>query len=962
MKKFTLLLISLFFIPFLLFGQNVFSNPGFEDGADSNGIPLDWIGYAQTGASIELVNDNTTANTGDYWTKCTSTAGGFYLLYQINFPAKAGDVWDLSSFIKDVSPSDPGTVYAALKISAKNSSGGTFKSWEVYQDSVTDEWKQFSNIQTMPEGTAFIQAVIVVHAADGAPEASYGFDDVSLNLIHENQPQSAYSNYLANPGFEEADQDSNGIPDGWIGYAQTGASIELIEKNSTANNGKYWTKCTSTNGGFYLLYQNTFPAKAGDVWDFSSFIKDVSPADPGGNYAALKITAKTSSGSNIKAWEVFQDSVTSYWKRFSNSQTMPEGTGYIQAVIVVHGADGALEASYGFDDVKLELTSEVPDESNLLVNPGFEEGADSNGVPLGWLGYAQTGASIELISDATTSHSGVNWVKCTSTAGGYYLLYQSTSAAKEGDVWKLSSFFKDVSPADPGGFFAALKISAKSVTGATFKSWEIYQDSITADWKEFSNTQIMPEGTAFVQAVLVVHGADGAPEASYGIDDVKLKLVAETDPSNYLANPGFEAGVDSNGVPIGWIGYGQAGASIEVINDAASANSGDTWVKCTSTEGGYYLLYQNTFEAKEGDIWKLSSFYKDVSPVYPGANFAALKISAKSVTGSTFKSWEIYPDSVTTEWAEYANTQTMPEGTAFIQAVLVIHAADSAPEASYGIDDVKLELMPEIDSLNYLVNPGFEGGVEANGVPIGWLGYAQAGASLEVMKDAATANSGYNWVKCTSTEGGYYLLYQNTSPAVEGEVWELSSFFKDVSPSDPGGHYAALKISAKSVTGSTFMFWEEYQDSVSSEWINCKNTKTMPEGTAYIQAVIVIHAADSVPIASYGIDDVRLINNGIPVGIADNIITIPIEYALNQNYPNPFNPSTIIKYSLKNPGKVSLKVFNLLGQEVATLVNEFKNTGNYEFNFNARNLASGVYVYQLQSGAFVDVKKMVLIK
>ncbi|MBU1116505.1 MAG: T9SS type A sorting domain-containing protein [Bacteroidetes bacterium] len=813
----------------------------------------------------------------------------------------------------------------------------------------------------MPEGTAFIQAVIVVHAADGVSEASYGLDDVSLDLIYENQIQSANLNYLANPGFEEADQDSNGIPDGWIGYAQTGASIELINKNTTAYNGKYWTKCTSTSGGFYLLYQNTFPAKEGDIWDFSSFIKDVSPADPGGSYAALKITAKTSSGSNIQAWEVFQDSVTSYWKRFSNSQTMPEGTGYIQAVIVVHGADGAPEASYGFDDVKLELVSEVPDETNLLVNPGFEEGADSNSVPLGWLGYAQTGASIEFIRDAQTSHNGVNWVKCTSTQGGYYLLYQNTFPTKEGDVWKLSSFFKDVSPNDSGGYYAALKISAKSVTGSTFQSWEIYQDSVTKEWAEYSNTQTMPEGTAFIQAVIVIHAADGAPDASYGIDDVKLKLVAEKDPSNYLANPGFEAGVDSNGVPIGWIGYAQTGASMEVINDASTANSGDTWVKCTSTEGGYYLLYQNTFKAKEGDIWKLSSFYKDVSPSYPGANFAALKISAKSVTGATFQSWEIYPDSVTTEWEEYVNTQTMPEGTAYIQAVVVIHAADNAPEASYGIDDVKLELLPEVDTLNYLANPGFEGDIDANGIPTGWIGYSQTGASMEVIKDAATANSGYNWVKCTSTEGGYYLLYQNAFPAAEGDVWEFSAHFKDISPAYPGGHFAALKISAKSVTGSTFLYWEEFQDSVSSEWIKCSNIQTMPEGTAYIQAVLVIHGADGATEASYGIDDVRLVKE-VSVGVENNTNTIPIDYSLNQNYPNPFNPSTIIKYSLKNPGKVSLKVFNVLGQEVATLVNEFKNTGNYEFNFNARNLASGVYVYRLQSGAFVDVKKMVLIK
>ncbi|MBU1116266.1 MAG: hypothetical protein KKE09_14150, partial [Bacteroidetes bacterium] len=129
MKKFTLLLISLLFIPFLLIGQNVISNPGFEEGADSNGVPLGWLGYAQTGASIEFISNAQTSHSGVNWVKCTSTQGGYYLLYQNTFPAKEGDVWDLSSFIKDVSPSNPGAVYAALKITAKTSAGANIKAW-----------------------------------------------------------------------------------------------------------------------------------------------------------------------------------------------------------------------------------------------------------------------------------------------------------------------------------------------------------------------------------------------------------------------------------------------------------------------------------------------------------------------------------------------------------------------------------------------------------------------------------------------------------------------------------------------------------------------------------------------------------------------------------------------------------------------------------------------------------------
>jgi hypothetical protein len=89
---------------------------------------------------------------------------------------------------------------------------------------------------------------------------------------------------------------------------------------------------------------------------------------------------------------------------------------------------------------------------------------------------------------------------------------------------------------------------------------------------------------------------------------------------------------------------------------------------------------------------------------------------------------------------------------------------------------------------------------------------------------------------------------------------------------------------------------------------------------------------------------------------------VPLTYALYQNYPNPFNPVTTIKYSIPNSERVVLKVYNILGQEVATLVNEEQRAGVYELKFDASNLASGVYFYKLQAGKFIDVKKMMLVK
>ncbi|MBZ0200145.1 MAG: T9SS type A sorting domain-containing protein, partial [Ignavibacteriaceae bacterium] len=85
-------------------------------------------------------------------------------------------------------------------------------------------------------------------------------------------------------------------------------------------------------------------------------------------------------------------------------------------------------------------------------------------------------------------------------------------------------------------------------------------------------------------------------------------------------------------------------------------------------------------------------------------------------------------------------------------------------------------------------------------------------------------------------------------------------------------------------------------------------------------------------------------------------------FNLMQNYPNPFNSVTKIKYSIAKPSLVTLKVYDILGREVKTLVNEYKTNGSYEVLFDASRLASGMYIYKLTAGSFTSVKKMQLLK
>jgi len=111
----------------------------------------------------------------------------------------------------------------------------------------------------------------------------------------------------------------------------------------------------------------------------------------------------------------------------------------------------------------------------------------------------------------------------------------------------------------------------------------------------------------------------------------------------------------------------------------------------------------------------------------------------------------------------------------------------------------------------------------------------------------------------------------------------------------------------------------------------------------------------------------RTTNGGFTPVSEEIKLELPEQYLLSQNFPNPFNPSTKIKYTIPDVGTalikfVQIKVYDILGSEIATLVNEEKPAGNYEVEFDGSNLSSGIYFYRLQAGAISETKKMILLR
>lgn len=132
-------------------------------------------------------------------------------------------------------------------------------------------------------------------------------------------------------------------------------------------------------------------------------------------------------------------------------------------------------------------------------------------------------------------------------------------------------------------------------------------------------------------------------------------------------------------------------------------------------------------------------------------------------------------------------------------------------------------------------------------------------------------------------------------------------------------------------------------------------------GLTILFSVSFTDANNGTAVGDYG-TILRTTNGGVTFIEEEQIDEVPKEFLLSKNYPNPFNPNTKIKYALSSQQYAIIKIYDILGNEVETLVSEEKPAGTYEITWDGTNLSSGVYFYRLQAGSFIETKKMVLIK
>lgn len=263
-------------------------------------------------------------------------------------------------------------------------------------------------------------------------------------------------------------------------------------------------------------------------------------------------------------------------------------------------------------------------------------------------------------------------------------------------------------------------------------------------------------------------------------------------------------------------------------------------------------------------------------------------------------------------------------------------------------------------------NPGFENWTA--GEPDGWVTSNVAPAGVTVTQ-STLAHTGTSSAKGTVISLGIVNLgpiisngagahgstisqryatfsgwYQFTGAS--GDMFGINVIFGPVI-NDTGTAHGAAKLG--STTG-----WTQFT-------IPMTYYRSLPVDTAYIQFLCVgpITGSDVHVGSFFYIDDIEFSGTN---DVKEGTGVRPEDYALEQNYPNPFNPNSNIRFRIAEGGHVTLKVYNLLGKEVETLVNEIKSPGVYTVKWNASSFASGVYFYRLQAGGFVQTRTMTLIK
>ncbi len=233
-----------------------------------------------------------------------------------------------------------------------------------------------------------------------------------------------------------------------------------------------------------------------------------------------------------------------------------------------------------------------------------------------------------------------------------------------------------------------------------------------------------------------------------------------------------------------------------------------------------------------------------------------------------------------------------------------------------------------------------------------------------------TSNGGVNWIRYIYNAYAHQITFtnQNTGYVIYDSLLYPPYYTKIFKTTNAGDNWILLNTWQKRHFWSLDFINENTGFVVGNEGIILKTTnagnswfESMPAGQIYnLIHVNFLNANTGYTCGSKGV--ILKTTNGGVFGITPISNEVPSKFSLSQNYPNPFNPRTVIKFQVASSSSIKIIVFDILGREVQTLVNEQLKPGTYEVDFVGSNFASGIYFYKLEAGEYVETRKMVLMK